>query len=946
MKKTRSLAHSFPPLTGHWRACLLGIAVALSHPVVHAASDAKAAKFYEDALIRYEKKDLPGAIIQLKNALQVDKNMLPVQMLLGKALLQSGDVVSAEVAFTEALRLGVNRAEVVIPLGQAYMAQGKQRMIFEQPHFNPNGLAPGVQLSLQLLRAAASADLGDLQGALKAVDEARAIDAKAPSVWLAEVPIRIRSRQFGQARAAAERALALAPESAEAWYQKGSVAHVSGDMPATLAAYDQAIKLSPGHVEARVARAGLYMDLGRQPDAAKDVAELKHIAPGEPRAAYLQALLSERDNKPDLALAALKEVTALIDPVPIDFIRYRSQLLMLNGLAHYGLNEIEKAKLFFEFFQRQQGNTPASKLLAQLYLREGSVERAIEVLEQYLRANPADGQAMTLLGTALLSKGQHARAASLMQQALKTKDNPAFRTVLGMSLVRAGQAGSGVAELETAYKQDATQTQAGSALVGLYLRSGQAAKAVAVAEGLVKRHPTQAGFFNLLGMARGQAGNLSGAKAAFERAQQLDAGLIAPKINLARLEIASKAYDAAASRLAAILKANDKNTEAMFEMAALSEHRGQITEAQRWLEKANDLSGPKEVRFGLALSDLHLRHGHPGPALVAVKQISGKAPDDLQVLLAYAKAQLANGDAAGAKSTMTNATRVADYNPASQLQIAILQLAASNVGGAAYSLEKALSTQPDFLPAMALMAEVELRQGEPAKAERRARDIIAKRPKRAIGHSLLGDVAMARGQTATALDAYQRAHLLEPSTDTLLRLFRTLGNKDGGKPAQQLAIAWMKAHPQDALTQRALADGYARGGNFAAARTAYEYLLKITPDDGQALNNLANVLLRLKDPGAVMVAEQAVAKSPNSPNAIDTLGWALFQSGQTDRALQLLRDARLREPGNPDIRYHLAVILAQTGRRTEAIEELEAAVKGGPVFESDPDARALLKSLK
>ena len=105
-------------------------------------------------------------------------------------------------------------------------------------------------------------------------------------------------------------------------------------------------------------------------------------------------------------------------------------------------------------------------------------------------------------------------------------------------------------------------------------------------------------------------------------------------------------------------------------------------------------------------------------------------------------------------------------------------------------------------------------------------------------------------------------------------------------------------------------------------------------------------MLRLKDPGAVKVAEQAVAKSPNSANAIDTLGWAVFQAGQTDRALQLLRDARLREPGNPEIRYHLAVVLAQTGRKTEAREELEAALKGGPAFEGGPEAQILLRTLR
>lgn len=922
------------------------LAAALSGGSLAVAADAKASKYYEDALIRYEKNDLDGAVIQLKNALQIDKNMLPVQMLLGKALLQNGDVVAAEVAFLEAIRLGVNRAEVVVPLGQVYMAQGKHRLIFEQATFNVAGLPGAVQLQLQLLRASASADLGDVRSAMKSVEEARAIDNRNPAVWLAEVPIRIRARQFNEAAAAVDRALSLAPEAAEVWYQKGSVAHVSGDLQAALTAYSQAIKAQPGHVETRVARAGLLLDLNRATEAEADLTELGRIAPGEPRAAYLKALLSERNGKSEEARAALKEVTHLIDPVPIDFIRYRTQLLMLNGLAHFGLNELEKAKQYLETFQRQQGNTPASKLLAQIYMGESNVDRAIEVLENYLRENPTDGQAMTLLGSAYLSKGQNAKATALMQQALKSKDNPAHRTVLGLSLIRSGQGGSGLAELEASYKQDATQTQAGVSLVGVYLRTGRAAKAVAVAENLVKQQPDNPSFFNVLGMAKGQAGDLPGAKAAFEQAVKLSDTFVAPKINLARLEIAAKAYDAAAVRLGAILKADEKNTEAMGEMAVLSERRGQQAEAQRWLEKATDIAGPKEVRWGLALSDFHLRHDRPAPALEAVKRVSGKLPDDLTVLLAYAKAQIANRDMVGAKGTLTSATRLADYNPALQVQIALLQLAASNVPGAAYSLEKALSTQPEFLPAQALMAEVDLRRGDPAKAEKRAREIVVKHPKRAIGHSLLGDVAVARNQPAAALEAYRRAHQTEPSSDTLLRLLSAMGNQDGGKPALQLAEQWMKSHPADARIQRALSDGYARTGNFAAAKKAYESLLKLKPDDGAALNNLANVLLRLKDPGAISVAEQAVARFPGNANAIDTLGWALYLSGQTDKALQLLRDARLRDPTHPEIRFHLATVLAKTGRITEARGELEAALKSGQSFESAGEAATLLKSLK
>ena len=946
--RRKHLSATHPPLQRMRAWCLpVFLAAGLLGAAAGAqAADEKAAKFYEDALVRYEKKDLNGAIIQLKNALQIDKNMLPVQVLLGKALLKNGDVIGAEVAFNEALRLGVNRAEVVVQLALAYTAQGKQKLLLEQQQFVLAGLPPGIQQQLLLVRASASSDLGDAKSALKAVDEARAIDPRSSAAWLAEVPIRIRAGQIREATEAADRGMALGPNSTDAWYQKGSIMHVVGNLRGALAAYDSALKIDPENLEARVSRAGIYIDLGQIKEALGDVEELQRQSANEPRAAYMQALLAERANKPDEAKAALKEVVGLIDPVPMDFIRYRPQLLMLNGLAHFGLNEGEKAKQYLEAFQKIQGNTPTAKLLAQLYMRDGNNDRAAEVLDTYLKAQPNDGQALTLLASALMSKGQNARAISLMQRALQTKDAPEFRTALGLSLLRSGQAGTATAQLEAALKGDPRQTQAATSLIALYLRAGQAPKAVVVAESLVKQQPTNAGFFNLLGMAKNDARDLNGARAAFAESARLDTSFIAPKLNLARIDIATKAYDAATLKLDALLKIDEKNAEAMVELASVAERNGKPADALRWLEKASDLAGPKETRWGLALSDYHLRNGRAVAALESAKKVSTKAPEDLNVLLAYAKAQLAIGDKVGVKSILTTATRVAGYNPAPQVQIALLQLAAGNLGGAAYSLEKALSSQPDFMPAMALMTEVELKQGDPAKSEKRAKDIVARNPKLAVGYSLLGDVASARNQTPIALENYRKAHQLEPSSETLLRLFRALSSQDGGKPAITLAEQWLKANPKDGTTRRALADTYARTGNFKQAKTAYEELLKQQPDSSAVLNNLANILLRLKDPAAIKIAEQAVAKNPNNANAVDTLGWALFQNNQVDRALQLLRDARLREPANPEIRYHLAAALAKVGRQKEAREELDAALKAGTPFEGSTEAAALLKTLQ
>jgi cellulose synthase operon protein C len=924
---------------------LLAVAMGWTTTTVSAQSNTKAAGFYEDALSRYEKKDIPGAIIQLKNALQIDPNMLPVQLLLGKALMQNSEVVAAQVAFNEALRLGVNRAEVVVPLGEAYLAQGKQSEFLASNTFAPAGLPPGIQLQVHLLRAAAQADVGDAGAALKSIDEARAIDKSNVDVWLAEVPIRIRARQFKEAGVAADTALELTPGSAEALYQKGAVAHVQGNLKAALEAYDRALAADTKHVEARVARIGIAMDQGRYADASKDVAELQAASPREPRAAYMKALLAERSGDLAGSQAGLKQVTELLDPVPIEFMRYRPQMLMLNGLAHFGLRQSEKAKQYLEAFQRVQRSSPVVKLLARIYMADGNFALAINALEPYLRVQPGDGQALTLLANAHRASGRNAKAAALMQEALKTQDNPAFRTTLGLSLIGDGQTATGIAELEAAYAKNPQQPLTAAALVQIYLQTGQARKAIPVARQLLKMQAKNPQFHNLLGMALGQTGDAAGARKAFEQALALDAKFQQAKLNLARVDIGTRSYDAASARLNDMLKDEPGSSEAMYELALIAERKGQQPEAQRWMEKARDAGASGDPRWDLALMEFHLRNDRPGPALDAAKSASARKPDDLRVLLAYSRAQLANGDTIAAKSALNTATRVAEYDAPLQVQIANLQLAANNPGGANYSLDKALSARPNFLPALAVKVQVQMRQGDLDAAEKQARSIVAAQPKLPVGFSLLGDVSMARKQLPNAIEAYRKAHQIDPNTASLVQLFRAMSQQENGKPALQLAERWMKTYPRDLSVQKALADGYARAGDFKSAKSAYEAALKLEAKDAEVLNNLANVQISLKDPGAIKTAESALANAPGNATIVDTLGWALFQNGQSDRALQLLRDARLRQPGNPEIRYHLASILAQTGRKNEARDELTAALKAYPQFEARADAEKLLQSL-
>ncbi len=933
----------FQPRTAALRAA--AAALLLAAPLAFGAGDPKASRYYEDALTRFERRDLGGAIVQLKNALQIDREMLPAHVLLGRALLANAEYAAAEAAFDEALRLGVNRAEVVLPLAQAALAMGKQDLVLDQPRFSPNGLPAGVQAQLLLLRAGAQSDRGESRNALRSVEDARALDPRAAESWLAEVPIRIRSRQLPEAEIAVDKALALSPANPDAWYQRGAVALVRGDTKTALAAYDRALTQRANHVEARIARAGLYLDLGRAEDARRDIAELRRGAPTEPRVAWLRALLAERDGNAAEARVAMTEITAQLDPLPIEALRYRPQVLLLAGLAHFGLGQPQKARPYLEMAQRAQAGGGVSKLLAQVYLAENNQERAVEALEQHLKVAPRDAQAMAMLAQAHIAQGRPARAVRMLSEALTSQDLPLLRATLGQALIASGRPQEARPELEAAWRKDPSQALAGAALVGLYLQDQQPAKAVAIAEDLARRRPSDSGMQQLLGTARARNGDAAGARKAFEQALAVDDRQIGPRVGLARLEAAARNYDMAASRLNDALRIDEKNQEAIAEMAALAELRGQTTEAQRWYEKAVDFAKPGDLRPAIALVDFHLRGGRAPAALDASRKLAAKAPENATALVTIARAYLASENVDAARTTLTNATRVANFDAPLQVQIALLQVAARNLSGAAYSLEKALNSDPAFLPAQALMGDVEIRQGEFAKAEQRARQLQVRWPKSAVGWSLLGALAAERGQGAAAVDAYRHAHQLEPSTDSVLRLVRTqaLADLPG---AVQVAEAWLRQRPQDLLVRKVIGDVQARAGNWNAARTAYEAVLKQSPRDAEALNNLAGVQIMLNDPAALKTAELALAVQPNNPNVIDTTGWAAFRAGQKDRALQLLRDARLRAPDNAEIRFHLASALADSGRRNEAREELEAALKSPRPFQSRKEAGALLASLR
>jgi tetratricopeptide (TPR) repeat protein len=209
---------------------------------------------------------------------------------------------------------------------------------------------------------------------------------------------------------------------------------------------------------------------------------------------------------------------------------------------------------------------------------------------------------------------------------------------------------------------------------------------------------------------------------------------------------------------------------------------------------------------------------------------------------------------------------------------------------------------------------------------------------------LAGDVAFGRSNWSEAIGHYGVALSRGAGVDVAGRLYET--HKRAGNPAQAKASveALVKARPRDMAMKLLLSQAQTDAGQLREAKTTLEAVLK-AGESAPVLNNLANLQWQLKDPAAQQTAERAFKLAPSDALILDTLGWILVQKSQLDAGLRHLREARLRDPANPEIRYHLAWALAKSGRKGEALQELEAALQSGRSFPGIDSARSLRAEL-
>ncbi|SEL10207.1 putative PEP-CTERM system TPR-repeat lipoprotein [Roseateles sp. YR242] len=899
-----------------------------------------------------DKKDTKAAIIQLKNALQKDGSLGEARFLLAKALLDAGDLPGAVIEADKAKAQGYNSEALTALQARLLLLQGKPEDVVAQ-YATRHLSTPADEADLQSTLVGAFVAKRQMPEARTAADAALKAAPDSAAVQLMNIRLMTSEGKLKDALVQLDALLAKSPNLAEGWQVKGDLQELAeAPVDERIDSYRKALAIDkklPG------AHSGLISALMRKGDkaAAKEaVAAMKAALPTHAQTFYYASIFA-------LDAGNLKEATDLSQAL-LKIAPGNDRALYLAGRVAQANGDLRQAESNFAKVVSTSPEAPQARIaLAQVQLRGGDVDQAWTTLQPALDGKPGPtGEALALAAEIKLKQGQGDQAESLLARAAAL--NPAditSRVGLALTQAKKGQEAQAVEALRKLTVEDKGIT-ADLALVSLYLRKKDWAKANEVIDGIERKQPESGAAPELRGRVALFRGDRAAARAQFEQAIKREPKALSPANNLASMDLQDKKPEDAAKRYDAAIKADPKNLKAiMAQIGVRVTH--QLVTPDDAIKQLNEIARnfPSEPAPRLALVSLLVNKQDLKQAAAVAQEGITANPDSAELLDALGQVQQAQGERQSAITSFNKLVSVQPRSPVGQLRLADLYIASGQPADrelAATALKRAQAIGPGDAELAEKVAGKALSIGHPDVALVAAKGLQAARPTFGLGWKLEGDVARARKDWTGALAAYRKADQLSkdagasvPNTALAVALHGVLVESGKTEEAKQYAATWLSQHKQDTLFRYHLGDVALTKGQYDQAEQYYQGVLADSPENAAAANNIAWLKLRTgRNDEGLKYAEKANQMRPKVAPYMDTWAEALAAKGQTDKAIEVQQQVVQQAPGVPAYRLRLAQLYVAGGKKAEAQTELKRLADLGPQFEQQAEVQKLQAAIR
>ena len=568
-----------------------------------------------------------------------------------------------------------------------------------------------------------------------------------------------------------------------------------------------------------------------------------------------------------------------------DAIREAEAVLKINP------NEVDAHRLLAEIFFRSLAESQPEKTAKQ------SLHKAIEHLEAVTRLDSSDAGSFVLLGRLYKADNQNEKAEETFKKVLNS--DPSSRAAL--------------------YN-----------LAEVYVDQGDFAEAVS----LLRKIPADemdGHWLGLLGYAYTQNHEVEKAVATYQKALAQDPDNQDLERAYAEALMASGRSAAAHAELEKMLKAQPDDAATYLRLGRLDRQQGKFDQARQELDKARSLS-PDNLEIPYEQVQLEDAVGN-----------EDKAIQILQALLKQSEKPQGQYTAGEANNRAVFLERL----------------------GSIYRNEEKYDQAIEVFKQLVALGNRQTARGEglivetlrlarqPQKALEEADAAIQKDPGDRTLHLLRASMLGEQGHVDEAVQ--QLKSLLDGKAGDA-EIYRAMAQVDSqGKRFAEAEAAAHKALELGAKPEEQeyghflLGSIYEREKKYDQAEAEFKKVLNADPLNAAASNYLGYMLadrgVRLEE--SVKYIQKALELEPNNGAYLDSLGWAYYKMNRFDQAANQLEKAARLISSDPTIHEHLGHTYLQLGKKREAQQLFERALKEWPTaVSSDFDADQAAKLQK
>jgi tetratricopeptide (TPR) repeat protein len=482
------------------------------------------------------------------------------------------------------------------------------------------------------------------------------------------------------------------------------------------------------------------------------------------------------------------------------------------------------------------------------------------------------------------------------------------------------------------------------ALQGALARADRPPRLAEAYLALVRNHAGK--LANNLGVAIGGEGSWQEAAQAFRAARLLDSGNISALLNLYSLAELEELEDA--DRIAAEFERFQRRTPGKLASWSLAAVYGYLLSPRTFVERGWSwaLSGMpgraiRELEEAMAhgaegqaiqlmLASMYFHEGRIAESEEIYREHLENNPTEQRAMFGLARIAKQQGEYDRARAFLEQMLAHGGDAGAVRTEMAALEMLAGNRDAAEALLVQVLSDEQDNERALAMLVGLAGDDEDDARREELVRRLAGlKSPSRLI-RIAMATLARESGDLGAARSHLEKVLAERPDYQAGLEMMLKLDIQEGRMDLGERHVdQLLRIDPRNVFGNLVLGSIQSERQEWELAAASFRASLEgeRTPE---ALNSLGYALLKLGDAEeALELSNEALALAPDSGAIWDTQGMALLALGRVEGAEEALRKALALLPESPEIRLHLARVLEARGRVDAAREMLATLADQG-----------------